>query len=702
MNYIIFFMVFGACCLNLCPALFAQHSVDSTEKMRSERNNASLTGKITVANQKKLDATAHKIQEQKQGSFALDINLPDVSDCKEFMGCSFEKSFDKAMIGVQSDNLVYSNFLIQTPQKNAVNDIRELYNKFVENLENTYREQPRIPKIIHQIWIGPHEFPQVALEWQKTWQEMHPDWEYKLWTNKDIDAFGMANIDSFNQAQNWGEKADIWRYEILYRYGGVYVDIDEKCIKSFDALHHTCDFYIAVHNLLLMLHHNNKFRINNAVFGACPNHPILGKAVEQIKFNRKKDHLLERTGPDFITKVIVNYLSSQANADFVNVILPANYFYPAAERPNKRVKINPKAHIYIMPETLAVHYYTSYWLTPPRKKKTAGSYKLSDNALKKHRANSQPVVKTILTDAELKQFSDSSFKENVHGAMHSIESEWEKYDAVLQKASDKTFFEVIKNHYKEYNAHIESLYSLQPKIPKIIHQIWVGDRPFPQEARVWQESWKKLHPDWDYKLWTNEEVEDLSFDNKKFYNAAKNWAEKADILRYEILYRYGGLCIDIDQYCIMPFDILHHTCDFYAGLQQLSLGNQNMHKVRVNNAVIGSIPGHPILQQAVERIKKTRAHEDSMLRTGPDFFSKVIASKCNASSQEGNVDVVLPASYFYTSMDERNGHTIKAGTACKVTPETMAIKCSSGYLEDVPYRKYQLQNGVKYSSLPIF
>jgi mannosyltransferase OCH1-like enzyme len=42
-----------------------------------------------------------------------------------------------------------------------------------------------IPKIIHQLWKTA-DVPPAFLHWQSSWREMHPDFEYRLWTNADL------------------------------------------------------------------------------------------------------------------------------------------------------------------------------------------------------------------------------------------------------------------------------------------------------------------------------------------------------------------------------------------------------------------------------------------------------------------------------------------------------------------------------------
>jgi hypothetical protein len=97
--------------------------------------------------------------------------------------------------------------------------IKTIYEQYAIN-DVQYSETPRIPKIIHHIWLG-SELPEKYKAWQKTWLTHHPDWEYRLWTQKEIDEFGLKNRTQFDAARTYGEKSDIALYEILYRFGGV-------------------------------------------------------------------------------------------------------------------------------------------------------------------------------------------------------------------------------------------------------------------------------------------------------------------------------------------------------------------------------------------------------------------------------------------------------------------------------------------------
>jgi len=95
----------------------------------------------------------------------------------------------------------------------------------------------KIPKIIHQIWIG-GPVPQEFKDFMQSWRDAHPDWEYRLWTDEDVKTFGLYNQTFYDRSDNYGVKSDILKWEIIYRYGGLYVDTDYECLQSFDMYHY--------------------------------------------------------------------------------------------------------------------------------------------------------------------------------------------------------------------------------------------------------------------------------------------------------------------------------------------------------------------------------------------------------------------------------------------------------------------------------
>ena len=129
-------------------------------------------------------------------------------------------------------------------------------------------------------------------------------------------------------------------------------------------------------------------------------------------------------------------------------------------------------------------------------------------------------------------------------------------------------------------------------IPRVFHQIWLGDEAFPDEYRGMRETWRRHHPQWELLLWT-EETLPAGF-RPEVYELLRQPAERADMLRLELLKREGGVYIDTDIECLRPVDHLLEGVEAFLGL--LDSG-------RVSNAVIGSVPGHPFLVRALEELR---------------------------------------------------------------------------------------------------
>ncbi len=113
-----------------------------------------------------------------------------------------------------------------------------------------------IPKIIHMIWIGPKECPYK--ENIQSYIDKNPDWEIKLWNNDNLPK--IKNKWAFDIIDIWAVKADILRLEVLYKFGGIYVDVDSYCLKPLDDL---------IKNRVCFSMTSRGGKINNSIL-ACP------------------------------------------------------------------------------------------------------------------------------------------------------------------------------------------------------------------------------------------------------------------------------------------------------------------------------------------------------------------------------------------------------------------------------------------------
>ncbi len=152
-------------------------------------------------------------------------------------------------------------------------------------------------------------------------------------------------------------------------------------------------------------------------------------------------------------------------------------------------------------------------------------------------------------------------------------------------------------------------------IPRIFHQIWVGPDPFPEEFAAYQTTWIRHHPEWELRFWTEENLP-ADLERKETYELLRRPAERADILRLELLHRHGGVYVDVDFECLRPLDPLLEDVDFFAGYRKPR---------RPNNAILGSVPGHPVLAQAIREIRpRTTYGPVDKKRTGPLFLRRLL------------------------------------------------------------------------------
>jgi len=96
-------------------------------------------------------------------------------------------------------------------------------------------------------------------------------------------------------------------------------------------------------------------------------------------------------------------------------------------------------------------------------------------------------------------------------------------------------------------------------VPRRIHQTW-KNRHVPEQWQLAQASCQKLHEDYEYKLWTDEDAEQLIATKYpwflKTFQSYPHGIQRADALRYFVLYEYGGIYIDLDIACKERLDFL--------------------------------------------------------------------------------------------------------------------------------------------------
>jgi len=234
-----------------------------------------------------------------------------------------------------------------------------------------------IPKIIHQIWVGPLKPPK---KWMQTWIDLNPDWEYRLWDNDKLkktrwhnqhiideyirryeeDVKYRANgLDKFTSARGatfigekatlfaWHVIADLMRYEILYRHGGYMPGSDSECIRPINAKFDGQDFgvyTVRTGNLYVKQRQNleqkypdgnpkgedilkwDRYAYENAspILACKPRNSFVKKLVDELHQLKPEDlgEAVDTTGNVFMGKMIRKY--NPRNIKMVDYVVKAD------------------------------------------------------------------------------------------------------------------------------------------------------------------------------------------------------------------------------------------------------------------------------------------------------------------------------------------------------------------------------------------
>ena len=93
-----------------------------------------------------------------------------------------------------------------------------------------------IPKVIHYCWFGGNPIPDRYQEWMRSWKKYCPDYEIVEWNESNYDFSKNQYMLNAYEQKKWGFVPDYARLDIIYNYGGIYLDTDVELIKNIDDL----------------------------------------------------------------------------------------------------------------------------------------------------------------------------------------------------------------------------------------------------------------------------------------------------------------------------------------------------------------------------------------------------------------------------------------------------------------------------------
>jgi mannosyltransferase OCH1-like enzyme/glycosyltransferase involved in cell wall biosynthesis len=319
---------------------------------------------------------------------------------------------------INNKNLIYYNNKLFKYDLlyNCEIDLKKLWYKLNKNKLKNFDyllniNNNKIPKIMHFVWLGNNKLPDIYLDYIESWIKNHKDWIFCFWNDNNIPI--LINQKYYDQTNVYAMKADILRYELLYFFGGVYIDCDFLCIKNIDNI---------IENYIGFSGNESEEYIAIGLMGFIHYDIILYNIIKNISYNidnNKSTYIPQLTGPIFFTKLWNIYKTN------LHYSFPINYFYSYLIN----YKLNNLGYT-IDNNNYAIHMWGHSW---------------DENKIKEQKIYNGPYY--------LSHFYLSNLINDFNKIIQKI-----KYNDISNYLRNKIFFKVNKNTERKKIVHIMGLF----------------------------------------------------------------------------------------------------------------------------------------------------------------------------------------------------------------------------------------------------
>lgn len=208
-----------------------------------------------------------------------------------------------------------------------------------------------IPKIIHYCWFGKSPIPDRFLRNIDTWEKKLPGYDIKCWNEDNYDIEKCRFMKQAYEKKKYGFVPDYARLDIVYSYGGIYLDVDVEVLRSWNDL---------LYYPLFCGYENEQYVAFGLGFGAKKGNKILKEMMDDYQ---EMDFIDESSGvrkpipsPIHQTRIMKKHglLCDGQSRDYGDFLaLSPMYFAPINLEAGIR---RPKS------ESFSIHQYAGTWL----------------------------------------------------------------------------------------------------------------------------------------------------------------------------------------------------------------------------------------------------------------------------------------------------------------------------------------------------
>ncbi len=191
-------------------------------------------------------------------------------------------------------------------------------------IKNSYHSI--IPLKIFQTWHS-KDLPLNMKLCVESIKNENPEFEHYLFDDNDCreyikNNFNLEVLNAFDRLIPGAYKADLWRYCVLYKEGGIYLDIKYKCVNGFKLIALTEKEHFTNDWSKYTIGENKGINegIYNALLVCLPKNEILkiaiNKIVRHVKNGFKGINPLHPTGPYLLKDIVNKEIRKDEELDF--------------------------------------------------------------------------------------------------------------------------------------------------------------------------------------------------------------------------------------------------------------------------------------------------------------------------------------------------------------------------------------------------
>ena len=219
-----------------------------------------------------------------------------------------------------------------------------------------------IPKVIHYCWFGRNPIPDDAAKCIASWKKYCPDYTIIEWNEDNYNINKNKYMSDAYKEKKWAFVSDYVRIDVVYEYGGIYLDTDVELLKPLDKFL-DCELFCGWEErnpLLDEMHISYENSVSFGLgFGAIAKNKVLKRILdiyENTSFYNEDGSLNLLASPHYQTEALIESgldVSARTRQSFRGIeVYQEDYFSPKSQLTGE---------ITLTDNTVSIHHFSMSW-----------------------------------------------------------------------------------------------------------------------------------------------------------------------------------------------------------------------------------------------------------------------------------------------------------------------------------------------------